>query len=177
VAEKWFSYVLCSYRTAHRLQIKLLRKVRLANQPPEVCATSTLTSIHSFSPLIAKSGLTLTLEHSSAVPETSWMADTNPAVTSLFQPIRVRRHAGVAGSDAVTVVLRLGKTGGSTDTTGLSLDPEMPVNKGLTSTCLKPYCGRLNFFVDGGMAGRRCGVRPGVRDHHPVSRIQLDGVV
>jgi hypothetical protein len=45
--------------------------------------------------------------------------------------------AGAAGPDTLTVVLRLMKTGGSTDITGLSLDLETPVNKGLTMTCCK----------------------------------------
>jgi hypothetical protein len=51
------------------------------------------------------------------------------------------------------------KTGGSTDITGLSLELETPVNKGLTLTGWEFYCGRPDFFVDRGIARWRRDVR------------------
>jgi hypothetical protein len=131
---------------------------------------------------LSLSGSTLTLEHSRSVDRSSWdlpwawMADTDPTVTSLFQQICVRclrwRRRVQYFDDSVEI----DEDGRSTNTTGLSLALETPVDKGLTST--RGNCAVVQTsFVDGGIARIRCDVRPDSRDHLLVSWIQLDGMI
>jgi hypothetical protein len=94
---------------------------------------------------------------------TSCLTDQRPAFAAC---------TGVIGPDTLTVALRLMEAGESADTTGLSLDLETAVNKGLTLRFGKSGVVTQTPPAEGGIGGMRRDVQSGSRAHPPVPWLQ-----